>query len=161
MLPGPLPYVTATRLANYWPAAAFNGTTLAQQNQACLDATEEADSYLRGRYGNGGGQPFIVTAVGNDVIKYTAWIAIYLLFSTRGFNPSNGGDAEILRRYKAAVGDEMRPGSGWFPGVQRQSIHPDITPLVPIGQNPNADIPQVYTSPQRGWTNRYGRQGVG
>jgi hypothetical protein len=162
MGPGGIGYVTAAQLSNYWPAAAFNGTTSAQQAQCCLDATEEADSFLRARYGYGGGQPFIIQAWGNDVTKYTAWIAIYLLFSTRGFNPQNGGDAEILRRYKAAVGDPDKPGSGWFPGVASQRIHPDITPLTPIGQNPQADLPQVQSAPMRCWAQyRNGRQVVG
>jgi hypothetical protein len=151
MLPGPLPYVTAAQLPNYWPAAAFNGTTTPQQNQCCLDATEEADSYLRTRYGYGGQQPFLVQSVGNDVVKYTAWIAIYLLFSTRGFNASMGSDSEILRRYQAAVGDPSRPGSGWFPGVASQRITPDITPMLAVGSNPMADLPQVSTQPLRGW----------
>jgi hypothetical protein len=110
-----------------------------------------ADGYLRTRYGYGGGQPFIVQAVGSEVVMYVAWIAIYLLFSTRGFNSTSGGDAEILRRFHFAAGDPAHPGSGWFPGVGSQRITPDITPLTPVGQNPQADLPQVSSQPLRGW----------
>lgn len=162
MLPGPLPYVTAAQLVNYWPAQAFNGVSAGIQDQACINATEQADSYLRTRYGYGGGQPFIVQAVGNDVVQYTAWIAIYLIFSVRGFNPMSGSDGEILRRYYEAIGHPERPGSGWFPGVASQRITPDITPMTPVGQNPQADIPQVISAPQRGWQQWCnGRQVIG
>ena len=156
---GPLgaPYVTAAQLPNYLPAATVNLGTPAAQAQACLDATEEADSYLRGRYGNGAGQPFIIQAWGNDLTRYTAYIAIYLLLSgSIGFAPQAGSDSNVTTNYYRAVGWPDRPGTGWFPGIQRQSIHPDITPMVPIGSNPNADIPQVITSQQRGWNRRIG-----
>jgi hypothetical protein len=147
------PYVLPSQLGQYLPSAALNLGTTAEQQQACLDATEEADSYLRGRYGNGTGQPFIIDAWGNDVTRYTAYIAIYLLMSGPvGFAPQAGSDSNITTNYYRAVGWPDRPGSGWFPGVQKQAIHPDITPQVPIGQNPNADVPQVFTSLQRGWT---------
>ena len=162
MLPGNLPYVVAPQLGQYLPQAAVNLGTTDQQDQACLDATETADSYLRGRYGSGGGQPFIVAAVGNDVQRYTAYIAIFLLLSGAvGFAPQAGSDVGITRNYYAAVGWPDKPGSGWFPGVQKQAIHPDITPMIAIGQNPLADVPQVITTPQRGWTNRNSPQRVG
>lgn len=157
--PGGAPYVTPAQLQ--LPPAVLGLATLAQQNQACLDATEEADSYLRGRYGNGTGQPFIVAAVGNDVVRHTNYIACYLLMSgVVGFAAQAGSDDNIVKNYYKAVGWPDRTGSGWFPGIQKQSIHPDITPLVPIGQNPNADVPQVFSNPQRGWTNRFGPQRV-
>ena len=152
---GGAPYVTPAELSNYLPAATLSLASPAQQLQACSDATEEADSYLRGRYGNGTGQPFIIDAWGNDVTRYTAYIAIYLLLSgSIGFAPQAGADSNITTNYYRAVGWPDRPGSGWFPGVQRQAIHPDITPQVAIGQNPNADVPQIFTAPPRGWTNR-------
>jgi hypothetical protein len=134
-----------------------NLATLGNAEQACLDATEEADSYLRGRYGNGSGQPFVILSWGNDVTRHTAYIAIYLLLSgSVGFAPQAGSDTVITQNYYKAVGWPDRPGSGWFPGIQRQNVHPDITPQVAIGSNPNADVPQVFTSQQRGWNRRYG-----
>jgi phage gp36-like protein len=161
MLPGGLPYVTAAMLSQYVPAATLSLATSGQQAQACLDATEEADSYLRGRYGNGPGQPFIVQAVGNDVVRHTAYIAVFLLMDGPiGFAPQAGSDDNFLKNYYKAIGWPDKPGTGWFPGVQAQKIHPDITPLLPIGQNPAADIPQVFSNPPRGWTRRYGPQRI-
>lgn len=138
--------MTRAQLSNYWPAAAFNGLTTAQQDQACLDATGEADSYLAGRY------QMPLLAWGNDLTKYTAWIAIHNLMSMRGFSAQGGADQNLLLRYWESVGNPSVPGSmGWFQKVQRQSIHPDITATIPPAQDPVYGLPQVYTSPQRGW----------
>jgi phage gp36-like protein len=151
MGPGGAPYVTASQLAQYIPAATLNLATLAQQNQACLDATEEADSYLRGRYA------LPLTAWGNDVVRYTAYIACYLLMSGPiGWAPEAGSDSNITTNYYRAVGWPDRPGTGWFVGVQRQSIQPDVTPSVAQPGDAVHDVPQVFTSQQRGWNQRYG-----
>ena len=147
-MPGPAgaPYVTAAQLPNYFPAAAFNGITSGQQAQACIDATGEADSRLSGRY------QMPLLAWGADLTKYTAWIAIYNLLSTRGFSPQGGADSNIIARYYEAVGNPNVPGSmGWFDRVQRQAIHPDITPTVASNVSPTYNLPQVFTSQQRGW----------
>ena len=161
MGPGGTPYVTAAQLVRYSRAATLNLATSAEQDQACLDATEAADSFLRGRYGNGTGQPFEILAWGNDVVRYTAYIAIFLLMDGPiGFAAQAGSDSNFKANYYEAIGYPDRPGSGWFPGIQRQQIHPDITPMVAIGQNPNADVPQVFSNPPRGWTRRFGRQAV-
>lgn len=149
-MPGPAgaPYVTRAELPNYWPAAAFNGVTTAQQDQACIDATSEADSYLNGRY------QMPLLAWGNDLKKYTAWIAIHNLMAMRGFSSAGGADQNLLLRYYEAVGNPSVPGSsGWFQRVQRQAIHPDITATVPPAQDPVYGMPQVFTGPQRGWPN--------
>ena len=151
MGPGGAPYVTAAQLAQYIPAATLHLATLAQQNQACLDATEEADSYLRGRYA------LPLTAWGNDVVRYTAYIACYLLMSGPiGWAPEAGSDSNITTNYYRAVGWPDRPGTGWFVGVQRQSIQPDVTPSVAQPGDAVHDVPQVFTSQQRGWNQRYG-----
>lgn len=158
MGPGGAPYVTAAQLPQYLPAATVNLATLDQQNQACLDATETADSYLRGRYA------LPLLAWGNDVTRYTAYIACYLLLSGAvGFAPQAGADDNVTKNYYSAVGWPDRPGSGWFPGVQRQSIQPDVTPSVPVGQDPVHDQPQVASQPLRGWSefNARGRPVVG
>lgn len=145
--PGNTPYVVRAQLPQYWSAAAFNGTTSSQQDQACIDATSEVDSYLRGRY------QMPLLSWGADLVKYTAWIAIYqLLTGARGMGQAAGQDQTILLRYYEAVGNPNVPGSmGWLQKVQRQSIHPDITATVPPQQDPTFGLPQVFTSPQRGW----------
>lgn len=149
-------YCTPTNLAQYLPAAVLSLTTNAQQLQACDDASEEADSYLRGRYA------LPLLAWGSDVTRYTSWIACYLLAQLIGFAPQAGSDKLIVERYYQAVGWPDRAGTGWFPGIQRQAIHPDVTPSVPVTQDAGHDLPQVRTQEQRGWQQtRNGRPVVG
>lgn len=157
MGPGGIPYVQYTQLPAYLPAATLALATQAQQIQACLDATEEADSYMRGRF------QLPLLAWGNDLTRYTAYIAIYLLMSGPiGWSPQSGSDENIRTNYYRAVGWPDRPGTGWFPGVQRQAIQPDVTPSIAVGQDPGHDAPQVATDPPRGWAQfRRGKPVVG
>jgi phage gp36-like protein len=138
-------YCTPTNLTQYLPASVLNLATNAQQLQACADASEEADSYLRGRYA------LPMSAVGSDVVRYVSWMACYLLCTMIGFAPQAGSDKLIVERYYQAVGWPDRPGTGWFPGVQRQAIHPDVTPAQPQPGDAVHDVPQVRTTVQRGW----------
>ena len=148
--------MTVAQLGQYLPASTLNLATSGQQLQACLDATEEIDSYFRGRYA------LPLLAWGNDVVRMTAYVAVYLLMTGPvGLAPQAGADANITQNYYRAVGWPDRPGTGWAPGVQRQSIHPDVTPTVAQPGDPVHDVPQVHTAPQRGWTNRFGPQRVG
>ena len=157
MGPGGQPYVAPSQLAQYLPVATLNLATSAAQLQACLDATEEADSYMRGRY------TLPLLAWGNDVTRYTAYIAIYLLMSGPiGWAPQAGTDDNIRTNYYRAVGWPDRPGTGFFPGIQRQAVQPDVTPSIAVGQDPTCDAPQVSTNQPRGWQQfRGGRPVVG
>jgi hypothetical protein len=158
MGPGGAPYVEYTQLSQYIPLATLNIATVAEQQQACLDATEEADSYIRGRF------QLPLLAWGNDVTRYTAYIAIYLLaMGPIGMAPQAGADSNITTNYYRAVGWPDRPGTGWFPGIQRQAIQPDVTPSIPVGQDPGHDAPQVSSNQPRGWQqfNSRGRPVVG
>lgn len=149
------PYVTRAELPNYWPAAAFNGTTTAQQDQACIDATGKVDEYLAGRY------QMPLLAWGAELRRTTAYVAIYQLMTTRGASPMSGADAAIFARYYDAVGNPNVSGSlGWLDKVQRQALHPDITASVAPSQDPVYGIPQVFTSQQRGWTSHVGKPRV-
>lgn len=150
-------YLDPADLPKYGPQTALDTTDAAQQLQACIDASEIADSYLRGRY------TLPLVAWGADVRTYTGWIAWYLLMAGRGFNSGAGADRLIVERYYMAIGNPNAPGTGWFPGIQRQAIHPDVTPSVAPGQDPGHDVPSVSTNPQRGWAqfNRAGRPVVG
>jgi Protein of unknown function (DUF1320) len=159
-MPGPAgaPYCDPADLPNYLPAATLSLSTPAQQLQACNDATEEADSYMRGRF------QMPLLDWGNDVRRYTAYIAIYLLMSGPiGWAPQAGTDSNITTNYYRAVGWPDRPGTGWFPGIQRQAIQPEVTPSVAVGQDPIHDAPQVSSNEPRGWQqfNRNGRPVVG
>lgn len=140
------PYVQPSQLGNYLPAATLALASPAQQLQACTDATEEIDSYLRGRFA----MPLL--AWGTDLTRFTAHIAIYLLMSGPiGWAPEAGSDTNIKENYYRAVGWPDRPGTGWGPGVQRQAIQPDVTPSIAVGQDPGHDAPQVSSDPPRGW----------
>jgi phage gp36-like protein len=132
-------------LTQYIPASTLALLSAPEQLQACVDATQEADSYMRGRYS----MPLL--AWGSDVKRYTAWIAVFLIMAKVGLQPRDTANDAITRNYYAAVGWPDRPGSGWFPGVQRQAIHPDVTPSIIPGQDPGHDIPRVTTSQTRGW----------
>ena len=115
------------------PFAIQNIPTLTLQAQ--LDAaSDEADSFLRGRYS----LPLIDW--GNDVRQHVVWLALPNIMGTRGYNPE-GQDETIERRREQAL--------EWFKGVQRRSVHPNVqdsgfTP--PTGQ-----VPQVASNPPRGW----------
>jgi phage gp36-like protein len=153
-MPGPAgaPYVVYTDLPQYLPSQVLNLATVVQQQQACTDATEEIDSYIRGRY------EMPLLAWGTDLRRMAAYVAIYLLMS----GPIGNPDANITTNYYRVVGWPDRPGSGWAVGVQRQSIQPDVTPSIPVGQDPGHDAPQVSSQPQRGWLmSRNGKPVVG
>jgi hypothetical protein len=147
MGPGGVPYCVRVDLLQYAPAQVINLATDAQQDQACLDASEEADSFMRGRF------QMPLLAWGNDVRRYTAYIAVYLLMSGPIGWAATGGnpDANIVTNYYRAVGWPDKPGTGWFPGIQRQAIQPDVTPSIPAGQDPVHDAPQVSSQQPRGW----------
>ena len=153
---GGAPYVTPAELLNYLPAATLALATPTQQLQACNDATEEADSYMRGRYA------LPLLAWGTDITRYTAYIAVYLLMSGPiGWAPQAGTDDNIRTNYYRSVGWPDRPGSGWFPGIQRQNVQPDVTPSTPQPGDAVHDVPQVFTSQQRGWNQRFGKPRTG
>jgi hypothetical protein len=149
-------YCQPSDLASVLAPAALASTTNAQQQAACVAASERADSYLRGRYGvsdgrGGYAQPLLI-AWGSDLTLMVSYVAAYLLMEARGFNPNAGADAGVLRRYYEAIGNpNLPPGNGWFPSVQRQAIHPDVTPNSSMLTNSGADLPQVRSGQLRGW----------
>jgi hypothetical protein len=159
-MPGPngAPYVTYTQLSNYCPAATLNLATVAQQQQACIDATNDADDYMNGRYA----MPLL--AWPSSITDHTAYMAIYkLMTGPIGLAPQAGSDVNFERNFYRAVGWPDRPGTGYFPGIQAQRIHPAVTPSVPVGQDPGHDAPQVSSNQPRGWQqfNARGRPVVG
>ena len=151
--PGGVPYVLRQMLPQYLPQAVLDLATTTQQDQACIDATEEIDSYLRGRF------TLPLLAWGSDLTRMTGYIAVYLLMSGPiGWGSQSGTpDANITQNYYKVVGYPDRPGSGWAPGVQRQAIHPDVTPSIAVGQDAIHDAPQVSSQQPRGWQQTNGR----
>jgi hypothetical protein len=141
----PSQYCEPTDLANVINPQALTGVSQQQQLAACIDASAEVDGYLNGRYN--------LPLVGWDgtIRRHTAYIAVYILISARGYNPSAGADEQIRENYYKSVGDPRYPGTGYFPGIQRQMIHPTVQEsLSQIGSV--VQMPQVSTSPQRGWS---------
>src|ERR1700678_4126417 len=116
---------------------ALTNVLSSQQTAACIAASERADSYMRGRYA------LPLSQWGQDVTMMTAYIAVYLLMAARGYNPASSSDVTIRQNYEDAI--------KWFEGVQRQNVHPDVTPAIAQPGDPTHDLPQVQTSPQRGW----------
>jgi phage gp36-like protein len=139
-------YVQVSDLPQYLNPLALVDVTNAAQVQACADASETANSYLRGRFPVDASAP---TVVGSDLKRYCAYIAIYQLLGQRGMNPSAGADSQIETNYREAVGYPDRPGSGWFPAVARGAIQPDLQ--FPAPPSPTFQLPQVFSRPQRGW----------
>jgi hypothetical protein len=162
VLPGGAPYVVRAQLGQYGPASVLNLATTAQQDQACLDASEMADAFMRGRY------PMPLLAVGNDVVRHVAAVVYYLLMDGPiGWAPQAGSDRNIRAAFARAMGgpDPDNPSyvhPGFFPSIQRQNLQPDVTPSIPPGQDPGHDAPQVVSDPPRGWAQfRGGRPVVG
>lgn len=154
-MPGPsgAPYVTPAQLANYLPSATLALATLAQQMQACVDATNDADDYMNGRY------QMPLLAWPSSVTDHTAYGAIFkLAMGPIGMAPQAGADANIRENYYRAFGWPDRGGSGYFPGIQAQRIHPAVTPSIAIGSDPGHDAPQVSSDQPRGWQ-QFGRGG--
>ena len=151
MGPGGAPYVVYTQLGQYGPAAVLNLATVAQQQQACLDATEMADAHIRGRY------QLPLLAWGNDITRNTAAIVWYLLLDGPiGWAAMAGSDRNIRANYARAVGGPDPDNAayihpGWFCGIQRQNIQPDVTPSATPGADPLHDAPQVRSDQPRGW----------
>lgn len=141
-------YCAPPDLLNAINPFALQDVTPAAQLQACLDASEIADSYLRGRYA------LPLSQWGSDLVRNTARVAVYLLLSARGYAPDDGADTHWTKDYEMSL--------TWFRDIQRQNVHPDITPAVAQPGDPVHDLPQVISQPQRGWStfSRSGRPSV-
>jgi|GEM_PF-2589001 hypothetical protein len=122
----------AQALAQFAPIAS-NATLLAN----CLAASGQADSFMRSRYpiDNGG-----LLTWGTEITMHVAWIATYVTFSAMGYASESGADRQIEDRYYQAVGYPGQRDSGYFPGIERQRIHPMVTFNTP---NP----PNQFSSP--------------
>ena len=113
---------------------------------ALNDASDIADSYLRGRYA------LPLLAWGTELTQAVCRIAAYNLLSVRGYNPAAAADVNIRDRYTDAL--------DWLNKVQRQAVHPNVTPQP--SQTPQYNQPFVTSfsvistatgqkAPQRGW----------
>jgi phage gp36-like protein len=129
-------YCAPSDLATYAvPPAALTPIPIATQQAQCAAASEKADSYMRGRF------QLPLLAWGVDLTMQTAFIAAYFCLSQRGFNPASGADQLVVKNYNDAI--------EWFKGIERQSVHPDVTPSGSPGTN--YQLPQVSSGQARGW----------
>lgn len=143
-------YATPTDLTTYalqsYAVANISPTVI----QGELDAASTlADSYLRGRYA------LPLQAWGIDLTMNVCFLAAANILRSRGANPSAGADVEVFERAKEAV--------EWFRGIQKQSVHPDVTPASQPSISNNYQLPQVISAQPRGWqtTNGNGTPTVG
>src|ERR1700722_9455793 len=113
---------------------ALNRVSQDVQMQSCVSASVTLDAYFRGRYP----LPFITYDV--DITMRAAHIAIWLCLSNVGRNPEAIWDDQIDKRYEEAI--------RWAEGVQRQSIHPNVT-LISVSA-PQFSLPAVLTHCRRG-----------
>ncbi len=129
-------YCTVQQLLSFaLPSEAVQNLSNTQLQAECDAASTLADSYLRGRYN----LPLVSFDI--ELSMQVAYIAAYNIMASRGYNPETGADSIYQTRWIAAT--------EWFKGVQRQAIHPNITPS-PTG-DPTLTFPQVNTAPERGW----------
>ncbi len=136
------------------PATGINADALVdistpEQQAACDAASTVADSFMRGRYGDPGPNVAVLSAWDGSVRMYTSWLAVFILMQARGYQPTAGADDRIQVQYDNAI--------AWFNGVQRQSIHPSVTPAAGPVIGGTAQLPIVATSVQRGWQTPPGR----
>lgn len=143
-------YCTPSDLVLYAiPATAITAQiTNGMQVAACIAASGEADSYMRARYP----LPIIGSSAGAGIfdpalVRHVAYIAAFSLMSQRGFQ-GGGADQMIRENYYKAIGWPNVAGSGFFPGVERQHIHLDVTG--PTVAAPSFNLPQVWSRPPRG-----------
>jgi len=137
-------YITPADLTTYGlNAVSLVNVSPAQQQAACVAASDVADSYMRGRFP----VDTIATSWGTDIRMYVSYIAVWMLLQARGIKP---GDGNLEKNYYDAVGNPGAPeGDGWFPGIQRQRVHPNI--VFPTPPSPTFQLPQVASCHPRGW----------
>ena len=114
---------------------------LAEQQGAIVAASAMIDDRIAGRY------QLPLLAWPSSFTYHCAKIAVYICLSARGYSPDAGADPLWKTDYEKAI--------EWANGIQRQAIHPQVTPSAPSPGNRTYDLPQVQTQPQRGW-NWYG-----
>ena len=126
------------------PATAFDTLTAAQV-QAELDrAGAWINSRIRGRY-------HLPLVDWDDEIRGVEIdVAVYRSMALRGYQPSNGADVELRRKYDDAA--------AWCDGVQRRVIHPyvvesasDAALAQPVVLTSSVTTMGGATATNRGW----------
>src|SRR5258706_9587028 len=97
-------------------------------DQACIDASSEADEYMAGRYT----LPLLDWPA--SVTMHTASIVYFRLAKKLGFAPQAGADKLITEDFWRATDWPGQPLIGFFGRVQRQALHPAVTPSIAVGR---------------------------
>jgi phage gp36-like protein len=129
-------YCTPADVASYaLNAVALSSIPMPAQIAACGAASEQLDSYFRGRY------PLPLLTWGTDVTMMASYVAAKLMLEQRGTRPMSGADDTTERNYDRAI--------AWAQGVQRQTVHPDVT----FTAQPQTYAFPMVSSPNRlrGW----------
>ncbi len=115
------------------PAAALASISNADKQKALVRASNIASTFLRDRYTLPLSCPYDPA-----LVQWVCWIAVYLLMSTRGFNPNQGIDQIVVMNYKEALDSLKRVANGQQQLCVRQAI-------------PASAQPDVATNPSRGY----------
>jgi hypothetical protein len=105
-------YCTPTDFAAVLPQTAWGARTIADVNQAIVDASSIFDDTWRGVI------PLPLASVGQSVARRCALYARYLFMGGRGFNPESDSDRLIVSDAQAV--------EAWLEKVQRRTLFPDI-----------------------------------
>ena len=109
----------------------------ADQSAAIVGASALIDDHIGGRY------PLPLLAFPSSFTYHCAKIAVYICLSARGYNPDAGTDPLWVKDYEKAI--------AWCRGIQRQEVHPTVQVSQPSPGNATFDLPQVHSSPPRGY----------
>ena len=136
----PLQWCTPTDITTYGANALAlvevpNATLVTQ----CIAATSVMASFLRDRFPVD--DPSF-QVLDTSITMYTAWIAAYLVFAERGYDPAAGSDLQIKEKYDAAI--------AWGKEVAKGAFKPLVSFNPPPGRN--YQLPAVYTHKPRGWS---------
>lgn len=108
-------YATVADLYVYGaPEKAFGQLSTLAKDAALDSASNDVDSYIRGRYS----MPLIEWDT--SITEATCRIAAYNLLNVRGYNPAAGADINIKDRYDQSI--------AWLRLVQKQQAHPNVVP---------------------------------
>ena len=113
-----------------------------EQQAAIVSASAMIDDHIAGRY------PLPLLAFPPSFTLHCAKIAVYICLSARGYNPDAGTDPLWVKDYEKAI--------AWCRGIQRQEVHPTVQVSQPSPGNATFDLPQVQSSPRRGYAQSSG-----
>jgi hypothetical protein len=126
-------YATPADFAAVLPPSAWGARTIADVNQALIDASSIFDDTWRAYI------PLPLARVGQGVARKCALYARFLFLGGRGYNPEGGADRLIVT--------EAMNVEAWLEKVQRRTLFPDVTSdptaVAPDSLNPIPSWPVV------------------